>query len=57
MSDAYRTKEESQANMLLIAAAPDLLDALKYVRDNHHEGDGKFNDIVNAAITKAEGTS
>jgi hypothetical protein len=46
---------ETEANARLIAAAPELLDALKEVRDYMREGRGGFWIRVDAAIAKAEG--
>jgi hypothetical protein len=51
--------EEAQANKRLIAAAPELLEALKIVAGSENwrcSEDGEW-DIVNAAIAKAEGRS
>lgn len=45
----------TEANARLITAAPELLEALRYVAENHHEGAGEFEDKVLAAIAKAEG--
>jgi hypothetical protein len=42
-------------NARLIAAAPDLLEALKLVRDNAKEDSPEMWDKVNAAIAKATG--
>lgn len=47
---------ECEANSYLIASAPDLLAALKYVkRDLAQIIMGATNDVVEAAIAKAEG--
>ena len=44
---------DPRANAQLIASAPELLSALEYVLENHHEGDGEFHDLVRDAIDKA----
>ena len=46
------TKEEGSANARLIAAAPELLAALKTVL---RDGCGGWDEMVRAAIAKAEG--
>lgn len=37
----------------IIAAAPDMVEALVYVLENHHEGEGEFENIVMSALRKA----
>jgi len=49
------TDEEEEANAHLIAAAPDLLEALKELRDWYRENVGLPACKANAAIAKAEG--
>lgn len=46
--------EELMANLVLIAAAPDLLDALKAIRDDRHCCE-VMRRRANTAIAKAEG--
>ena len=43
-----------EANARLIAAAPDLLEALRFIEANTVEG-GAFNKVARAAIAKATG--
>lgn len=43
----------SEANAFLIAAAPDLLEALKAIEDHHNETE-EWREIARAAIAKAE---
>ena len=45
-----------ERNAALIAAAPCLLSALEFVRDNHHEGDGELDRVVRSAIAKTLNT-
>lgn len=51
------TIENQRANAELIVKAVNsheaLLSALRYVAENHHEGEGMFDDIVNRAIDEA----
>ena len=62
-SDAEQSQEEKEANANLIAAAPELLEACKYVVQYHREndsGDGElfgldFVTTCISAIAKAEG--
>jgi len=53
------TREAAEANARLIAAAPELLDALKGVLTQHHSPDSKEPEIVRAyaAIAKATGSA
>ena len=44
------------ANLALIAAAPDLLAALKNAIETHHSGSGRWLQTAYDAIAKAEGT-
>ena len=50
-------RDEAEANARLIAAAPEMLDALKHVAGYAMAGGKSFGDlpIVKAAIAKAEG--
>lgn len=53
-----RSKEETEANAHLIAAAPDLLEALKGLMDSAADGGrpyGEAREKAEAAIEKAEG--
>jgi hypothetical protein len=54
-------QEEAKANARLIAASPDLLDALRLVWDKvlteYHSPESYVRQIVEAAIAKAEGRS
>lgn len=53
--DSGRAREENEANGALIAAAPDLLAALKAMVDElSDEGDWPIFDAARAAIAKAE---
>ncbi len=53
---AAKTLEQRNSNAALIAAAPDLLAALKAVMAEYRDGYGlKCVDQVSAAIAKAEG--
>ena len=49
------TEATGQANAHLIAAAPDMLEALKKLQDSEYETVDEFFLITNAAIAKAEG--
>jgi hypothetical protein len=60
--DSSRSREEILANARLIAAAPDLLEALKALLFNATHGNGleahyRAQDDARAAIAKAEGKS
>ena len=50
-----KSDDEMEANARLIAAAPDLLEALKELRDWYRENVGLPACKANAAIDKAEG--
>jgi hypothetical protein len=52
---AAKSEPEEMANAYLIAAAPDLLKALKACRDLLFESYGEQNPFVDALIAKAEG--
>lgn len=51
--DSTRTPDEVRANAHLIAAAPDMLAALKFVDERGNADD--FWNVLHAAIAKAEG--
>ena len=54
--ERYKQHRKSwQQNARLIAAAPDLLEALKQIDEQTVEG-GRINTLARAAIAKAEGT-
>ncbi len=52
---AGRSTEETKANARLIAAAPDLLEALRYAVDNPEFSSEVFDRMARAAIAKATG--
>lgn len=54
-SEAFGDTENEAANARLIAAAPELLEALTYLRDCIESGKEPGMGIVHAAITKATG--
>ena len=56
VTDYIHKKESAEANAYLIAAAPDLLEALKVIVDNGGIGSKDMFDDARAAIAKATGT-
>lgn len=50
-----QTCEEAEANARLIAAAPDLLQALQWIADNGPDDAYELRDAARAAIAKATG--
>lgn len=57
MKDTDVDGEEVRANALLIAAAPDLLDVCKRLRDDPNMDDMTAIQLLNEVIAKAEGSS
>lgn len=54
----YLVIKEAEANAKLMAAAPELLYALKYLRDKGFQGQSQYGDwtaVCDRAIAKAEG--